>query len=223
MASINGLSVKGMKTFLGHEGEPLYQGNLYLNNKKIGFWSQDAHGAIQDNFIMEDGYNEYLLRDIVKKVNADKAHMAGPPDKRFLMEYSLDFLMADYVSLHEDEKMYKSAVKKGYGGIVIASDGYHVVAWSMSQAFMQKNDEDLLKALDGDIQKARKSFMKENKYTKHTVKIYRSPKDFVIGEPIKLEDITRKPKLQDSIDSCEKKSKKSPSVQEKDINDKDVR
>lgn len=40
MASINGLTIKGLKQFVGHEGETLFQGNLYLNGDKIGFWSQ---------------------------------------------------------------------------------------------------------------------------------------------------------------------------------------
>ena len=216
MASIIGISVKGMKQFLGHEGEPLFQGNLYLNNKKIGFWSQDAHGAICDNFTMEYGYSETLLRDMVKKVNADKAHMAGPENKRFLLEYSLDFLMSDYITLCEDEKLYKNAVKKGYAGIVVASDGYHTVSWALGSSYMSKNDEELLKVLDNDIKSAKQGFLAEDKYTKHTVKIYRSPGDFVIGEPIQLKDIERKQKLQEYIESCEKSNKKLAENNEKD-------
>lgn len=40
MASINGVSIKAFKKFRGHEGEELYQGNVYYNGKKLGFWSQ---------------------------------------------------------------------------------------------------------------------------------------------------------------------------------------
>lgn len=216
MASINGLSVKGMKEFLGHEGEPLCQGNLYLNDKKIGFWSQDAHGAICDNFIMENGYSESLLRDMVKKVNADKAHMAGPENNRFLLEYSLDFLMGDYISLHEDEKLYKNAVKKGYAGVAVVSDGYHVVSITLSLPDLYRTDDELLSKFNELICNAKKTFFKEDEYTKHTVKFYRAPEDFVVGEPIQLKDIERKPKLQDSIDSCEKSNKKSLDNKEKD-------
>lgn len=223
MASINGISVKGLKGFKGHEGEDLCQGNLYLNNKKIGFWSQDAWGAICDNFVMENGYSEDLLREAVKKLNADKAYMAGPVDKQSSMEYSLDLLMGDYINLHEDEKLYKGAVKRGYSGVVIVTDGYHIVSLALSQMYMQKKDEDLLSLLDEDIRNAKKTFFKENEYTKHTVKIYRSPNDFIIGEPINLKDIERKPKLQDSIDSCERLNKKSSGTREKEKNDKDAR
>lgn len=43
MASINGLTVKKLKYFEGKEGAAA-QGDLYLGNKKIAFWSQDANG-----------------------------------------------------------------------------------------------------------------------------------------------------------------------------------
>ena len=31
MASINGVSLKAVKTFRGHEGEPLAQANIYID------------------------------------------------------------------------------------------------------------------------------------------------------------------------------------------------
>ena len=54
MASINGVSIKAFKKFRGHEGEEPYQGNVYYNGKKLGFWSQDAHGGICDNFEFDE-------------------------------------------------------------------------------------------------------------------------------------------------------------------------
>lgn len=43
MKKINtfGLEVKAYKEFVGHDGVRLGQGNLYLNNKKVGFISED--------------------------------------------------------------------------------------------------------------------------------------------------------------------------------------
>lgn len=38
-----GYWLKGVKEYKGHEGEPLFQGNVYLNNKKIGFF---CHGRL---------------------------------------------------------------------------------------------------------------------------------------------------------------------------------
>lgn len=44
MASINGLTVKNTTTWLGREGYAT-QGDLYLGDEKIGFWSQDGNGG----------------------------------------------------------------------------------------------------------------------------------------------------------------------------------
>ena len=49
MASLNGVTIRNLKGFNGHEGEPLFQGSVYLNGQKLGFWSQDAHGG-SDNY-----------------------------------------------------------------------------------------------------------------------------------------------------------------------------
>lgn len=38
MASINGISLKAMKSFEGVEGTA-WQGNVYVGTKKVAFWS----------------------------------------------------------------------------------------------------------------------------------------------------------------------------------------
>jgi len=128
MASINGISVKGMKNFKGHEGEPLSQGNVYLGNKKIGFWSQDSHGG-PDSFILDPAYSETALNIKVKEINADKARMVGKENDKFLLEYDLEMLMFDFLNLKYEEEAYKQAVKQGYSVVMIVSDGYHQVTW----------------------------------------------------------------------------------------------
>lgn len=45
MASLNGVEIKNLKMFYGHEGEPLNQGTVYLNGRKLGFWSEDSYGG----------------------------------------------------------------------------------------------------------------------------------------------------------------------------------
>ena len=37
MASINGVSIKGVKKFKDHEGLGIFCGNVYYNGKKLGF------------------------------------------------------------------------------------------------------------------------------------------------------------------------------------------
>lgn len=39
-------TLKGFKTFKGHEGEPLAQGTLYLGAAKVADWSDDSHGGM---------------------------------------------------------------------------------------------------------------------------------------------------------------------------------
>lgn len=187
MASINGISVKGLKNFLGHEGEPLYQGNLYLNNKKIAFWSQDSHGG-PDNFVFDGGYQqEKALNDVIKAMYPDKTHYGGTKEKPFVIEYDLEQLITDYLDLLNDEKLYKKAVKAGYKGIVVATDEYHQVVWNLPISYAVLSDEALLDKLKDALNKAKASFFPEDEFRKHSVKIYRSPSDFVIGEPINLD------------------------------------
>ena len=71
MASINGLTVKKLKYFEGKEGAAA-QGNLYLGNKKIAFWSQDANGCVEDNLDMEPGYSEQKLRQAIIAAHPEK-------------------------------------------------------------------------------------------------------------------------------------------------------
>ena len=71
MASINEIEIKSLKEFKGHEGEPLFQGNIYYKGKKLGFWSQDAHGGICDNF----GFDERILNEEVKRFFNSKIHI----------------------------------------------------------------------------------------------------------------------------------------------------
>lgn len=189
MASINGLSVKGMKKFTGHEGEPCFQGNLYLGNKKLGFWSQSDWGGM-DNYRLDGKFSEKLLHEAVKRANPEKAAKFGDSENGFVVEYDLDLLLNDFIVLANDEKEFKKAVKAGYGGIVVATDGYHVSTWSIPKSYAAMADKELLMIMRSYIEKAKKSFFKEmDGHNKHVVKIYRSLEDFVIGESIDPNDI----------------------------------
>ena len=114
MASINGLTVKKLKYFEGREGTAA-QGNLYLGNKKIAFWSQDADGCVEDNLDMEPGYSETRLRQAIiaahPEKHEEKVAQNGIP---YTLDYELEFLMTDLLSLMETEKAWKRAVKAGY-------------------------------------------------------------------------------------------------------------
>ena len=198
MASINGISIKGINNFLGHEGEPLCQGNVYLGNKKLGFWSQDSWGG-PDQFHLDPKYSKKLIDEAVIKRNSEKAVHGNVGDRSYVIEYDLEQLLGDCVELAEEEKIYQEAVKSGYAGILLATDGFHQATWNLPASYTQLSDEELLNKLDTGINKVKESFWKENEYTQHKIKIYRSMDDFVIGEPIKLEEISVKKNLKQTI------------------------
>lgn len=189
MASINGITVKNLKTFYGHEGEPCFQGNLYLGGKKIGFWSQDAHGAIMDNVDLDSAYSEIYLRKQIEEINKNKAiHGKSMSGQDYTIEYSVENLMTDLIVLLDEEKAFKQAIKKGYSMIMIVTDSYHVTTWPLSSEYIKYDDAMIKVALAKEIEQT-KSKMFKNEEIK--IKFYRSLDDFNIGEKISLEDIRK--------------------------------
>lgn len=191
MASINGITLKAVKMFRGHEGEPCYQGNVYVGTKKIGFWSQDSWGGY-DRFMFDKPYNERKLESIVKNLNKDKvkAHKL-PNGNDFVYEYSLERLFTDLLVLQDDEKEFKRVIKNGSKAIMIVTDGYHQISWGLNENAIDVPNEVLLKQFNKFIEKEKKKagFFEENEWHEHIVKIYRNLDDFNIGMPITLNDI----------------------------------
>ena len=162
MASINSIQVKNLKKFKGHEGEPLYQGNIYYKGKKLGFWSQDAWGAICDNY----GFNENILKDEVEKYKASDF-----VEDEYRKYTSLESLLSDLITLTEQEKMFKQYAKKGYPSTVVITDGYH----EFYGACKHTKKEDVLKSFDSYIKECKEKCYK-NKKSK--VIVYMDLKDF---------------------------------------------
>lgn len=177
MASINGITVKALKEFKGHEGEPLYQGNIYLDNKKIGWWSQDSHGGC-DHIYLDAQYSLSKLENKVNQMNLD---------------YSLDLLFGDLVIMQSDEKDFKNAVKSGYAGVLLITDGYHIFGWNLPKTLTAMPNDEIIERFSQAIEDGKKEhkFFKENAYTKHEIKIYRTSDDFKVGRAISLNDIVR--------------------------------
>lgn len=193
MASINGITVKSLTQFRGHEGEPLYQGNIYLGNKKIGWWSQDSHGGC-DNIYLDEPYSLTKLEGKVKMLNKEHKHtFARTGGSAIILDYDLELLFGDLMVMQEDEKDFKKAIKNGFAGVLLVTDGYHIFGWNLSDAEVNLTDNDLLKKYSKLIEEGKKKhkFFEENNYTKHEIKIYRSADDFKVGKAISLNDITR--------------------------------
>lgn len=129
MAKIKGIELKNIKKFRGHEGEELMQGNIYYNNKKVGFYSQDSWGGPD---IVNLDYD--LDADTRDKVNDIMENYIGGKlfeklDNLYNETYHVDFkyeqkgyeyLFMDLLQLKDHEDLYKKYKKKhGWDNIAI--------------------------------------------------------------------------------------------------------
>lgn len=189
MASINGLSIKKLKYFQGMDGK-MAQGDLYLGNKKIAFWSQDD--CIEDNLDMEPGYSEYRLRQAIiaahPEKHEEKIAQNGVP---YTLDYDLEYLMTDLLSIKETEKAWKRATKAGYVGLYEMTDGFHVAQWKLSKSLYDRNIrtvENVKKHIPHrELEMARASMFSN---VTPTERIFWKKSDFTIGESLKLADIS---------------------------------
>ena len=125
MTSINGISIKSVKTFRDHEGAPIAQGNVYLNNKKIGFWSQDSWGGPD---IFED------CEDVIQE-QAKTFAKGYPKDRKYSsFQDSPEIFMCNLLELTENEKEYKKFAKAGRPHCIFTLDGLHIRICSFATA-----------------------------------------------------------------------------------------
>lgn len=110
MASINGITVKNLKTFNGHEGETLYQGNIYKGNKKLGFWSNDYYCG-EDSF-------DFDLKLIEDEVLQAKSIFSS--DCWLATGYDAGLFINDIVNLKILEKEFKKVHKTGLKGLLVS-------------------------------------------------------------------------------------------------------
>ena len=183
MAKLYGFSVKSLKSFKDHEDITCYSGNLYLKNKKIGTWSQD-YMAGPDHFDLIQPYDEQKLDAKMEKLRP--AFDAG--DEK-LTGYNLELLMCDLVKLTLDEKRFKKALKEGYIGILIVSDGWHELCWKLGTGVANKTKEEILNEMEEEIEAEKKKagFFHESRGNKHETYLYLDPNDFVIGEDLEMQ------------------------------------
>ena len=186
MATINGLSLKKIRTFTGHEGECCYQGDLYLGNNKIGFWSQDTHCGM-DDLSMEDAYSEKKLQQAIMDLNKDKTTTYTASDGKTIdFHYDLSCLLYDWIKLHDAEKAFKKAIKNGYAGIIQIESDYEVIIFTVDSRFLSASETELKEILHKEWIKARCCCRKGEE---PKIRKYQSKDDFIVGELIKEEDI----------------------------------
>ena len=192
MASINGLTVKKIKYFDGREGTAA-QGDLYLGNKKIAFWSQDADGCIDDNLDMEPGYSEQKLRQAIIAAHPEKHEEKVAQNGRpYVLDYELESLMTDLLSLMETEKAWKRAVKAGYVGLFEIADGFHYKTWYLSK-WLYESGARTVEDVKASIPKWQLDRALESMFKNERLKesVFWSKEDFVIGTSLELGSVMR--------------------------------
>lgn len=190
MAKINGLELKNLKMFRGHEDELLYRGNIYLEGKKIGEWKQNYMSGPDELYISGE-YDLKKLTDKIIELNNGKEdpfcyELANTEEYSpwgGLKDYCVEILLSHLVELKDWEKEYKKAEKK-HGqptGIVIATDGTGVHEYMMS--FIGGIDKETA------IEMMKKENLKffENKKAKYMA--FAGLEDFNLFEEVHLSDI----------------------------------
>lgn len=115
MASVNGVSLKAVKGFRGHDGEPLHQGSVYIDGKKAGFFSNDSWG----------GSNVYHFDESELRARAAAYQGGFPKDwKSYAFKSDPDILIEDLLNLMQDERFYKKNAKEGRDALIVVEDGF---------------------------------------------------------------------------------------------------
>lgn len=182
-ASINGVSIKNLEYFEGHEGG-CYQGNVYLDGKLLGFWSQDSWGG-PDNF-------DFNMFPVTERAKEYYRKNPKPDSLKFFREKTkpedLDFdnlpvrdvdtmieveslLLEEIAEMANELKYYKKWSKDGY--TVLAKlkcvSGLWPIPKENGTIRGFRNTDD-----------ARKSFKEiTDKYPYARLFIYEKPEDFI--------------------------------------------
>ncbi len=177
MASINGLKIKNVKTWMGREGEAS-QGDVYLGDEKICFWSQDGNGGI-DTYDFERMYSEKNFNAVIKELYKEKPLIY----QQTKIDYDADLLMGDILNLDDLEQAFLSHCGHDKGMLVISNTFYRNIT-PLSKNECTLSDDEIRKKYRNNID----SF--SNYYKLDTdVAIFRSIKDFDKGILIKKEQL----------------------------------
>lgn len=191
MANINGIEIKAIKTFLGTEGYAR-QGNVYLDKKKIGFFSEDGNGGcdwidfecdkeIKELFFsrVRAHYKNYPALDYMKIYNMTMEEYVKQENKLPVTTYEqesndiiMEYFMEKLLNLRELEQDYRKAVKKGYSVLIsikyISLSGN---ALPLDEVYYTNGTNESFKKVENAA--------KEKSITV-IVESYTSPKDFII-------------------------------------------
>lgn len=175
MASLNGITVKGLKSTEGPESI-VWTDKLYLNDVIIGVWSNDYYGG-PDHFELLPGYDEEKLKEQI---------YGKYPDCDLI---SADIFMGRLVDLTIEEQLFCKAVGNSGGLLLSINDGYHGIHIDLPREYGGLSDEEILKKEAELIYNSRKMLLLQSEGGIHKIKIYRKTEEFCVGSPIMLDAI----------------------------------
>lgn len=160
MASINGLSVKKIVEFRGHEGEPLTQCDVYYKGKNVGFFSMADWGG-------EDTVR--VSPEVMSLFKYYKSYASGD------LYIGIEWAIYDLLALHDIEKKYKKAIKKTElaGLLLVKLDEYRLASLVINK-FLS------LQPLEEIVGKVKETFPKYKDLDISAFKLYKSLEDFNI-------------------------------------------
>lgn len=149
MASLNGVSLTGLKEFKDHEGATIFQGNVSIDGHKAGHWSQDYHGGVCDTFLFD-------TTELDKRVEDCKKGVTGVMYQDL---WGTESFMMNLVFLTLREKAYRSWKKKGFNGMIYVFDGYYESSYPVKESDPKeafKNNHDIVEEMKAGMHADRK-------------------------------------------------------------------
>lgn len=156
-----GIQIKNLKKYIGREGEA-YQGDVWYNGEKLGFWAQDGNGAICDTF----RFNKHILLPALDKHQERTKQIYA----------STECLMTAVVSHIQDYKQYKSMLKKGAKSMIVITDYYNMYVTCIGATMTDIRE--IQSKYYTEIEKYKEKYTQPN--LPAIVKIYTCEEDFII-------------------------------------------
>lgn len=170
MAKFHGFEIKNMKTFMGMEGYGT-QGDIWLNGKKLGFWSNDGNGGA-DRFDMP--------REAIKQLNelvAEQCPECASDDYGIHLDADLSIVLAHLADLKDLEKDWKKLYKKGCSLVSLNSrETDEKVFYEIASTNRRSIINWLIKNLPSESDK--------HGLGDCNFDIYDSPECFIVGSPL---------------------------------------
>lgn len=179
MAKIYGLELKGIKTMIGRNGE-VFQGNIYLEGKNIGVYSQDLNGGITPSVWLSDKYSKQKLEKIVSKEYFRNDNIWKVKEDMIEHIDVLEETFENIYTLKEWEKVFGKELKKRKSSFVMIVVPYDY----QYRMYFTANPMD-----DSEIKKLCRSILDDLGELERKTFIFRSMDDFNYGHLIKLNDI----------------------------------